>query len=61
MRFSILILAIASFAFSSCGLVRSAVQLPVRTIQSVTRAAGVGLTATEITPNQEAGTEEENH
>jgi len=41
-------LMICSLALSSCGLLRSATQMPIRTLQGVGRAVGVGLEQSEV-------------
>ncbi|MEN8773520.1 MAG: hypothetical protein ABF379_12865 [Akkermansiaceae bacterium] len=46
-------LLIAALAMSSCGLARSATQLPVRTLQSVGRAVGMGLEQTEVSGDEQ--------
>lgn len=43
-----LALGLATLGISSCGLVRSAIQIPARTLQGVGRTAGFGLEATEV-------------
>ncbi len=48
------LLLIGSLVLSSCGLVRSATQLPIRTLQSVGRAVGLGLEQTEVQGEEEA-------
>jgi len=39
---------VGALGLSSCGLVRSATQLPIRTLQSVGRAVGLGLKQSEV-------------
>jgi hypothetical protein len=41
-------LLIGALALSSCGLLRSATQVPIRTLQGVGRAVGLGLEQTEV-------------
>jgi hypothetical protein len=54
MKVACLLLLIAGLmGLSSCGLVRSATQLPVRTLQSVGRAVGLGLEHSEVIENGE--------
>ncbi len=43
-----LLLIAGLMGLSSCGLVRSATQLPIRTLQSVGRAVGLGLEHSEV-------------
>ena len=49
-------LLIGSLVLSSCGLVRSATQLPIRTLQSVGRAVGLGLEQTEVSGEEQPTT-----
>ena len=39
---------LGALGLSSCGLVRSATQIPVRTLQSVGRAVGLGLEQSDV-------------
>ena len=41
-------LVIGALALSSCGLLRSVTQMPIRTLQGVGRAVGVGLEQSEV-------------
>ena len=43
---------VGCLAVSSCGLLNTATQLPLRTLQSLGRATGVGLEQTEIKGDQ---------
>ena len=51
----LLALSGAAFCLSSCGLFQSAVQLPIRTLQSVGRGAGVGLEYSEEVETGKSG------
>lgn len=49
----ILLLMTGLMGLSSCGLLRSATQLPIRTLQSAGRAVGLGLEHSEVIENGE--------
>jgi len=56
MRLSLIFLAIASLALESCGLARSALQMPGRTLKGLGRTTGFNLTSSEIVPvTEESG------
>ncbi|MFL2658488.1 MAG: hypothetical protein ACJ0HK_06975 [Akkermansiaceae bacterium] len=49
-------LVICALALSSCGLLRSATQMPIRTLQGVGRAVGVGLEQSEVLGKEKSAT-----
>jgi|GEM_PF-1495604 len=48
----LLVLSACCFSLNSCGLVRSLIQIPGRTLQSVGRTVGFGIEATETTTTE---------
>ena len=49
-------IVICALALSSCGLLRSATQMPIRTLQGVGRAVGVGLEQNEVLDREQSAT-----
>ena len=49
LRSAILALAFATASLSSCGVARSLIQIPGRTLKSVGRTVGLGIEVTETT------------
>jgi hypothetical protein len=52
--FSLPLLLIGSLVLSSCSLIGSATRLPIRTLQGVGRAVGLGLEQTEVRGEEQA-------
>lgn len=50
-------LVIGALALSSCGLLRSVTQMPIRTLQGVGRAVGLGLEQTEVFGGEQSATQ----
>jgi hypothetical protein len=53
-KITLITLSAASFCLTSCGLVKSAVQLPFRTLQTVGRGVGIGFEHSELPVTQDA-------
>ncbi|MDA7535435.1 hypothetical protein N9F48_01130 [Akkermansiaceae bacterium] len=51
-RFAIASLGLAALTFSSCGVARSLIQIPGRTLQSMGRTVGLGIEMTETVPEE---------